>query len=272
MFSGSKARFVVGLAMLVAPRLVLANPGGITGYSGKSGATCKNCHAGTGGTTTVVFAGPATLNPGEVGTYTFTVTGGAAVQGGVDIAVDSASATLATTDPNLHVDTNEVTHSAPIQFTTGTGGPQLQATFKLTAPSTAGTLTLYGAGLSSEKTTAAGGNFDAKKYTVTVGGGGTSAGTTGGTTGGTTAGGTTAGGTTSGTNGGTNAGGTTGGTTGGVYPPVDLGSSPHADGGTGASTGDSGSGCSMGGQGVDAGLLMIPLFALCAFAFRRRRA
>ncbi|RKH97348.1 hypothetical protein D7Y13_29890 [Corallococcus praedator] len=137
---------------------------GITGQSGKDGVTCSTCHKG-GAVPTVVLEGPTTLEPGATGQYTFIIRGGAAKTGGVDIAVDSAAA-------NLQAGTGmkklgaELAHSAPQAFT----GDELRFNFSLVAPSSDVTLTLFGAGNSSNADQNSDGDrAAATKLTVTVG-------------------------------------------------------------------------------------------------------
>src|SRR3954465_6486466 len=125
-----------------------ARPTGITGASGKSGTICNRCHSG-GATPTVSLSGPSTLAAGGRATYTFTITGGAAVAGGLDAALDDASlaagASLATVSPHTQPRNGEVTHTQPNDFAAGS----LTFQFALNAPATARTMTLWVAGNST---------------------------------------------------------------------------------------------------------------------------
>ncbi|RYZ43677.1 MAG: hypothetical protein EOO71_02575 [Myxococcaceae bacterium] len=116
---------------------------GITGQSGKDGVMCSTCHKG-GEVPTVVLEGPATLEPGATGQYTFIMRGGAAKTGGVDIAVDAAGANLVAGTGTKKLGA-ELVHTAPQDFTAG----ELRFNFSLVAPSTDVTLKLFGAGNSS---------------------------------------------------------------------------------------------------------------------------
>lgn len=122
----------------------LAASVGITGQSGKNGATCITCHKG-GAACTVEFEGPATLAPGATGQYSFIIRGGAAKTGGVDISVDNAEASLETDSSGMKKLGAELTHSAPQPF----HADELRFDFSLVAPATDVTLTLFGAGNSS---------------------------------------------------------------------------------------------------------------------------
>ncbi|TKC94186.1 MXAN_6652 family MXYO-CTERM-anchored protein [Polyangium fumosum] len=122
----------------------LAASAGITGQSGKKGATCITCHKG-GEPCTVEFEGPTTLAPGATGQYSFVIRGGAAKTGGMDISVDHEEASLETGSGGMKKLGAELTHSAPQPFNAG----ELRFDFSLVAPVTDVTLTLFGAGNSS---------------------------------------------------------------------------------------------------------------------------
>ncbi len=130
------------VCILGEPQNAWARSGGITGYSGKTGSICNSCHSG-GTTPTVALTGPTSLATGASGVYTFTITGGAAVVGGLDVATSAGK--LQATGSNTKLSGIEITQTAATSFTAGS----LAFTFTLVAPSTAGTVTLYGAGLSA---------------------------------------------------------------------------------------------------------------------------
>jgi hypothetical protein len=142
-------RITLAIAALVAiaasATTASAKPGGITGASGKSGSYCNKCHSG-GAQPTVKLEGPAMLAPGATANYTFTITGGAAVAGGLDAALDDASlaagASLATVTANTRVAAGEVTHSQPHDFVAGS----LSFVFAVQAPASARVMTIYVAG------------------------------------------------------------------------------------------------------------------------------
>jgi len=137
--------FAVLLGSGAIPQAAWASSGGRTGSSGKTGTTCTGCHSASGTAPTVALTGPTSLPTGSTTVYTFTITGGAAVVGGFDVST-TGTATLQATDPNTRLQSNEVTHNAPISFT----GGSLAFTFTLHAPVSGGTITLYAAGLSAD--------------------------------------------------------------------------------------------------------------------------
>ncbi|TSC24478.1 hypothetical protein FOF48_25805 [Corallococcus sp. Z5C101001] len=155
--------FVVAL-LGAAP--AFATSTGITGQSGKDGVTCSTCHKG-GEMPTVVLEGPTTLEPGATGQYTFIIRGGAAKTGGVGIAVDSTAANLQA-GTGMKKLGNELTHTAPQAFT----GTELRFNFSLVAPSTDVTLTVFGAGNSTNADQGSDGDRAAStKLSVKVGNG-----------------------------------------------------------------------------------------------------
>jgi MYXO-CTERM domain-containing protein len=87
------------------------------------------------------------LQPGASATYRLVITGGAAVVGGLGVSVDDPDASLESSSESLRVvDGTQLVHNAPVPFTDGT----LALEFALTAPSRAGTLTIYAAGNSCD--------------------------------------------------------------------------------------------------------------------------
>lgn len=141
----SPLRLCVAFGVLVAASVTAGSawsrPGGITGYSGKTGGTCNSCHQG-GLAPTVELTGPTTLDAGVLGTYTFKVTT-ANKATGMNAAVSDGTMGLVDGGvPVLQVDEGEVTHTNP---TTVVGG-STSYTFTMTAPEYGGPITLYAAG------------------------------------------------------------------------------------------------------------------------------
>ncbi len=138
----------LGVAGVVSVCLVsgsaLANSSGISGRSGKDGAsvTCAECHSG-GATPTVTIEGPNTLAPGATGNYTFIVRGGPARGAGFNVAVSDEKATLnAVSGSGARKLSGELTHTTIRSFTNG----EARFDFTLVAPADPGRITLYGAG------------------------------------------------------------------------------------------------------------------------------
>jgi hypothetical protein len=158
---------LLGMLLLASPQ-VSANSGGIAGYSGKTITTCLNCHIGNTLNQTSI-SGPTFLKPGIQGTYSFSL--GFAFQaqnGGLNIAAQSG---LLAVDPTESLTTKlsglELVHSKPKPAGIGMG---FSWKFRWTAPSTAGTYTLYGAGVTGNGNSAATGDNNGKTtLIVTVG-------------------------------------------------------------------------------------------------------
>lgn len=153
----SKTAVSVLLAVIVINFLIFAYPGGVSGYTAKSGTSGCICHGSVDNTIPVVIAGPSTLAPNQTGNYTVTISNGTGKGVGVDIA--ASSGTLANTDANLKVLSGELTQPAKKAFS----GSSYTFNFTYTAPSTTGPQTLYATGCSSK----AQWNF-ATNYTVNV--------------------------------------------------------------------------------------------------------
>ncbi len=128
---------------LLSPSAVHANSLGKTGFSGKQGMTCATCHTTGAGVQapTVEFSGPTSLTAGQTGQYALIIRGGPGVKGGMNVAVSNTAASL---EPGtgLKKAGSEITHSVPKAFASG----EVRFDFSLVAPSTNGTLTLYGVG------------------------------------------------------------------------------------------------------------------------------
>ena len=147
-------RFSLGVAGVLAASLFSltahANKNGITGYSGKAGSTVtcmsSSCHGAKPSALvpTVTLTGPTSLAAGTTGNYTLTITGGPAVKGGMDVAVNGG--TLNTSGTDLKAFGGELTHTAPKAFNSGT----VTFDFSLVAPSSSRTITMYASGNSTD--------------------------------------------------------------------------------------------------------------------------
>jgi hypothetical protein len=160
------------LLALMQASVALASPS-ITGYSGKSGSYCNSCHSG-GAIPTVTISGPATVAPGSVSNYTLTITGGPLAAGACDIAASGGTCAAGTGD--------SVKNSEIVGGGTAPSGSPLSVSFPFTwtAPATAGSYILYGAGNSvNNNRSTSGDGAQATQFTVTVSGGGATAALTG---------------------------------------------------------------------------------------------
>ncbi len=157
----------VGLYQTAAP----ARSSGRTGVSGNpatGGGTCTNCHSQDGTIPTVAISGPTTVDVGTVNTYTLTVTGaqpgGSPAQGGLNVSATSgALASLG--GQGTQLSGGEITHTTPETFG---GGNTISWDFQWTAPGSAGSATLYGAGLSSDGSRTSGDGTGTDTLTITV--------------------------------------------------------------------------------------------------------
>jgi hypothetical protein len=134
------------LTTVLIPGLALAHATGISGYSGKQGPSCTQCHAG-GTAPSVNLNGPAMLLTGASATYTLTISGGAGARAGFNAAQDSNATFIAGAGQKML--SGELTHSTPASFNAG----QASFSFTVTAPSSPGTFTLYVAGNSVNNNT-----------------------------------------------------------------------------------------------------------------------
>ena len=135
-----------------------SNASNDTGRSSKTaGKTCNSsCHSPTGSAPTVALTGPATLAAGATGNFTLTLTANAApnTQSGCDIATSSAQAALAGTTANLTLSGGELVQKTPLAFSNGTATYD----FKVTAPATGGSFTVYAYGMATNGSGSGGDN------------------------------------------------------------------------------------------------------------------
>ncbi|WP_257453086.1 MXAN_6652 family MXYO-CTERM-anchored protein [Archangium lipolyticum] len=165
---------VVATSLLSTSAFATPNGVSINGYSGKSGATCTACHAAGAAVPTVEITGPETLTAGQTAQYSLIITGGPAKTGGANIALSNTEATLApATGSGLKPQSGELVQSTPKAFSDN----KVQFDFTVTAPNSAGTLTIFAAGNSSNAANGnAGDGVATTKRDVTVTAGGTAPG------------------------------------------------------------------------------------------------
>ena len=136
------ALIVAMIAAVLRPAPAVAFPTGETLHSGKQGVTCNVCHSG-GVAPSVSFSGPTELAVGATGTYHFEVESMAAKQKAAGFNVAASDGTLAVVpDQDEQLIGNELTHTMPQANVNMVAGWD----FTWTAPSAAGTYTLFGAG------------------------------------------------------------------------------------------------------------------------------
>jgi hypothetical protein len=128
------------LAVVSVSFFLYAYSSGITGMTQLNGNGCT-CHGDLSAGVTVSINGPDTLSPGQVGSYSVTISGGPLTRGGTNIAATSGA--LATIlGSGLQKIGNELTHTTPKQPVSGT----VTFAFNYTAPMTTGNVTLHANG------------------------------------------------------------------------------------------------------------------------------
>ncbi len=167
------ARVVLTLAALAAFAIpagsAWAKKDGVSGYSGRFGATCSSCHAVGAApvvapTPTVTITGPTSVAAGTTNTYTITIAGGIPVTGTGGINVAASGGTLiASSARDTQLLNGEIAHKDILAVGPKTMDASGRAfwEFQWQAPATNGSYTLFGAGLN--------GNGDLGFYGDTVG-------------------------------------------------------------------------------------------------------
>ncbi len=169
-----KLLLVVGLTVLFVGLYQASAPArgsGRTGVSGNpatGGGTCTNCHNQDGTVPSVAISGPTTVDINTSNTYTLTITGaqagGSPAQGGLNVS--ATAGTLANIGgEGTQLGGGEITHTTPEAFG---GGNTISWNFQWTAPGTAGSATLYGAGLSSDGSRTSGDGTGTDTLTISV--------------------------------------------------------------------------------------------------------
>jgi hypothetical protein len=147
---------LTGLAFQTADP-ALARSSGITGVSGNpatGGQTCARCHSG-GLMPEVSIDGPASVAVGSTNTYTLTISGGQRAAGGLDVSTTGGSFGTIPGNFDVQVLSGEITH-ASTKSANNMG--DVIFSFLWTAPSSAGEVTLYGAGNSVNDNGSTGGD------------------------------------------------------------------------------------------------------------------
>jgi MYXO-CTERM domain-containing protein len=135
-------RSLAVVALLVS--VAQAYSTGIWGYSGMQGDHCSECHSGSG-TATVMLTGPSTLFAGQTANYTVDVVTGATTRvAGFDVAVSGGTLANVTQANPSFLNDGEISHKNPSK------GSTVQWQVAFTAPSSAGTVTMFAGGLSAD--------------------------------------------------------------------------------------------------------------------------
>lgn len=121
-----------------------ASSSGFTGRTKKTSNAGCSCHNTTANTEVIVtISGPDTVAVGQTKQYSLTVSKSSKNGAGLDIAAKLGS--LSPVSGNIHLSNGELTNNNNIPMTSGTVSVQ----FNYTAPSTAGTDTLFATGLAT---------------------------------------------------------------------------------------------------------------------------
>lgn len=160
-------RLFFAAVLLVGPA-VFANASGAIGYSGgpPSNTGCNGCHAG-GAAPSTQLTGPASLGAGATGTYTLTISGGAGVRAGMNVAVSDPNAALNPISATIGLAFGELHQKAPVAF-------PASFQFTMTAPPFPGTVKIFGTGNSCNGNGATSGDQSSSTtldVTVTAGSG-----------------------------------------------------------------------------------------------------
>lgn len=138
-----------GLAMVLAQTVINASEFGRVGFSGNPstnmGQTCTACHSLGASLPTVTIAGPQAVVAGSTNLYTLTISGGPAVKGGFNLSTEPGAGVLAPSSNDTQLINGELTHTVPKPFV----GGSVSFEFLWTAPAWDDTVTLYGAGNST---------------------------------------------------------------------------------------------------------------------------
>jgi hypothetical protein len=124
---------------------------GISGYSGKDGATCTECHAPAAASPSAQLQGPSSLALGASGTYQLVIdtdvnsAASAKRPVGIDVAASGGTLGIVNQTNQTRLVGGEVSHTNALPQ-----GKTVQVSFTLTAPATAGTVKLFAAALSAD--------------------------------------------------------------------------------------------------------------------------
>ncbi|QQS35933.1 MAG: hypothetical protein IPM56_17090 [Ignavibacteriales bacterium] len=129
------------LVFIMISFIIYAKTNGKIGTTKKNGEGC-DCHGDASSKVTVVIDGPSELKKGETGEYTIVISGGPLVRGGTNIAVSGG--TLIAGD-GMTLKKGELTHKDPKAPADG----KITFKFSFTAPDTAGEITIYANGNST---------------------------------------------------------------------------------------------------------------------------
>lgn len=115
------------------------------------GQTCTSCHLPGAVEPGISITAPTSVEGGETIDLAVTISGGPGVIGGFNASFSDFAGTLLADDIETRIQSSQITHTGPKPFT----GGAVRFRFSWTAPSEAGEVVLYAAGVSANQ---AGGN------------------------------------------------------------------------------------------------------------------
>jgi len=134
--------FTVAMIVLLPLSQVQATSSGRLNAS--QGVGCNACHSG-GIVPTVVLSGPTTVALGSTNSYTFTISGGQKLTGGLNVSVSGG--TLVATQPGTTMAVGQISHVTPA---TADANGQIVFSFDWQAPLVDSSIVIYAAGLSAD--------------------------------------------------------------------------------------------------------------------------
>lgn len=142
-FYERKSLFILSsFAVFFLVTIAFARLTGIAGRTSVGNGQGCSCHGSSSSNVVAEISGSDTLQAGQTGTYTFTLTGGPAVKGGMDFAASDGSLAAVSSGLRKDATTGDIVHSAPGTF----AGNSLTYTVEFTAPLIPGAVTLAAAG------------------------------------------------------------------------------------------------------------------------------
>ncbi len=133
------------LVIIFSSVYIYASSSGFVNRTRKTNLSgCGGCHGGNSNNEVIVsISGPDTVTISQTKTYTLTITKASKNGAGFDIA--TSRGVLAPVSPGMILSGTELTHSSNRPMTSGT----ITLTFNYTAPSTAGTDSIFATGLAT---------------------------------------------------------------------------------------------------------------------------
>lgn len=150
---GTLRTIALALSGLFLGSVFFSSAHGFTDGYKSGGQGCEGCH-NAGVVPQITITGPTAVPVDSTHTFTLVITGGPAVEGGLNVAADSG--TLGALDPLTAIDTGELINTSAKAFS----GDTVSWDFTWTAPSVNGAVDLLGAGVSANDAMGPGGDYE----------------------------------------------------------------------------------------------------------------